>query len=185
MELVVGRVVKPHGVKGELVVEVRTDDPDQRFAAGSVLRARPRMRDTTSYKKLPRLTVTGARTHSGRMLVTIEGVDDRTAAEALRGTLLVIDSSELPARDDPDEFYDHELEGLEVRLRTEGVSPRAIGIVREVLHTAGGDLLAVDLPEAGEVLVPFISEFVPHIDLDESYLEIDPPEGLMPDGDEP
>lgn len=185
MELVVGRVVKPHGVKGELVVDVRTDDPEQRFAAGSVLRARPRMRDSTPYKKLPRHTVVNARTHSGRLLVFLEGVDDRTAAEALRGTLLVIDSSELPAREDPDEFYDHELEGLEVRLRFGESAPRAIGIVREVLHTAGGDLLAIDLPETGEALVPFVSGFVPHIDLDEGYLEIDPPEGLLPDGDQP
>lgn len=186
MELVVGRIVKPHGVRGELVVEVRTDDPDQRFAAGSVLRARPRMRDTTAYTDLPRHTVVAARAHSGRLLVTIEGVDDRAAADALRGTLLVIDSADLPARDDPDEFYDHELEGLEVRLRSGDSPSRPIGIVREVLHTAGGDLLAVDLPGTGEVLVPFVSQFVPHIDLEEGYLDIDPPEGLLPqDGDQP
>lgn len=186
MELVVGRVIKPHGVRGELVVEVRTDEPDLRFAPGSVLRVRPRMRDTTPYSELPRFTLQGSRPHSGRLLVTVEGVDGREAADALRGSLWVVDSAELPPREDPDAFYDHELEGLEVRLRAGSDNPpRTIGIVREVIHAPGGDLLSVDLPEAAEVLVPFVSDIVPVVDPAEGYVEIDPPEGLLPEGYQP
>ncbi|MCF8605952.1 ribosome maturation factor RimM, partial [Gordonia sp. HY442] len=85
MDLVVGRVVKTHGVRGELVVDVRTDDPQTRFAVGARLIGRaPKSAGSTEY------TVTAARNHSGRLLLSLKGVADRTAGDALRGTLFVV-----------------------------------------------------------------------------------------------
>jgi len=101
--LVVGRIGKPQGIRGEVTVEVRTDDPDQRFAAGSILLTDPADRGP--------LTVERARDHSGKLVVAFEGVPDRNAAELLRGTLLVVDAATLPDPDDEDEFHDHVLRG--------------------------------------------------------------------------
>ena len=84
-------------------------------------------------------TVESVREHGGRLLVRLAGVGDRDAAEALRGTLFLVDTAELPPIDEPDEFYDHQLEGLRVRT----VAGVEVGTVAEVLHTAGGELLAV------------------------------------------
>lgn len=171
MELVVGRVAKSHGVRGELVVDVRTDDPDARFAEGAPLRGRmPRDTDTREF------TVESAREHSGRLLVSLAGVTDRTAADTLRGMLFVVDSADLPPSDDPDEFYDHELEGLSVR-DTAGVT---IGTVTEVLHSAAGELLAVRAAEDGrQILIPFVTAIVPTVSIAEGFVVIDPPEGLL------
>lgn len=173
MELVVGRVVKSHGIKGELVVDVRTDEPEARFAVGAVLRGRlPRGTVTTEY------TVEAAREHTGRLLLRLRGVDGRDTADALRGVLFLVDSEALGSTGDPDEFYDHELEGLRARL----VGGADLGVVREVLHTAAGELLAVDVP-AGEgtrqVLVPFVAAIVTEVSREGGYLVVDPPEGLL------
>lgn len=172
MELVVGRVAKSHGIRGELAVEIRTDEPELRFAVGAVLRGRkPRDRTLTEY------TVDAAREHSGRLLLRLKGVADRTAADALRGTLFVVDSADLPESDDPDAFYDHELEGLEVRLGDGTV----IGTVIEVLHSAAGELLSVRPAgaETGELLIPFVTAIVPVVSVADGYVEIDPPDGLL------
>jgi 16S rRNA processing protein RimM len=174
MELVVGRVVKSHGVRGELVVEVRTDAPEERFAVGARLDAKP---GRDARPGAPRsYTVESAREHSGRLLVRLVGVDDRSAADALRGTLFVVDSADLPPSEDPDEFYDHELEGLAVRL-TDGTP---IGAVREVLHSPGGELLAVESCADGrEILIPFVTAIVPTVSVADGVIVIDPPEGLL------
>lgn len=171
MELVVGRVAKSHGVRGELVVEVRTDSPDERFAPGARLRGRaPRGGPVREY------TVTSARDHSGRLLLTLAEVAGREAADALRGTLFVIDSDELAPSDDPDEFYDHELEGLTVQL----VDGTTVGTVREVLHSPAGELLAVTSADDGrEILIPFVTAIVPTVSLAEGRVIVDPPEGLL------
>ncbi|HYZ66393.1 MAG TPA: ribosome maturation factor RimM, partial [Mycobacterium sp.] len=105
MDLVVGRVVKAHGVTGEVVVEVRTDDPETRFAPGGTLRGRPKSGPERRY------SVESVRAHGGRLLVRLDGVADRDAADALRGVLFIVDSQDLPPIEDPDEFYDHQLEG--------------------------------------------------------------------------
>ncbi|MBW8710588.1 MAG: ribosome maturation factor RimM, partial [Mycobacterium sp.] len=109
MDLVVGRVAKAHGIAGEVIVEVRTDDPDIRFVAGSSLRGRPSRGGPES-----RYVIESVRDHGGRLLVRLGGVVDRNAAESLKGTLFVVDSEDLPPIEDPDEFYDHQLEGLHV-----------------------------------------------------------------------
>ena len=171
MDLVVGRVVKAHGVTGEVVVQVRTDDPDNRFAPGTRLRARP-SRDGPERAYVSE----SAREHSGRLLVRLGGVAGRDAADALRGTVFVVDTEELPPIDDPDEYYDHQLEGLRV-LTTAGTP---VGTVAEVLHTAAGELLAVRAEgDRGEVLVPFVSAIVTAVSLEDRTIEIDPPDGLL------
>jgi 16S rRNA processing protein RimM len=169
MDLVVGRVVRAHGVTGEVVVEVRTDDPDTRFAPGTTLRAKPsRGGPERDY------VVDSAREHSGRLLVRLDGVADRTAADSMRGTLFLVDSADLPPIEEPDEFYDHQLEGLQV-VTTAGTP---VGSVAEVLHTAAGELLSVRTGD-GEVLVPFVSAIVTAVSLTDQTIEIDPPEGLL------
>jgi 16S rRNA processing protein RimM len=174
LELTIGRVVKAHGVTGEVVVEVRTDDPADRFAMGSALRAKPSSRGRSGDGPIRTYVVEGVREHGGRLLVRLAGVDDRDAADALRGNVFVIDSDDLPPIDEADTFYDHQLEGLRVRT----VSGEDVGVVIEVLHTAAGELLAVKR-EADEVLVPFVSAIVPSVSLDDGIVEIDPPEGLL------
>ncbi|WP_433683682.1 ribosome maturation factor RimM [Nocardia sp. CA-119907] len=171
MELVVGRVAKSHGVRGELVVEVRTDDPDARFAPGARLRGR-----AARSNEVREFTVESAREHSGRLLVQLVGVSDRTAADALRGTLFIVDSADLPPSEDPDEYYDHELEGLSVQL-TDGT---VVGEVTEVLHSAAGELLSVRAADDGrEILIPFVTAIVPTVSLADHLVVIDPPEGLL------
>lgn len=174
MELLVGRVVKAHGITGEVVVEVHTDDPADRFASGSTLRAKPsRGRGATGD-----YVVAAARDHGGRLLVRLAGVDDRDAADALRGSLFVVDSDDLPPIDEADTYYDHQLEGLAVRT----TAGEDLGVVAEVLHTAAGELLAVhrrDGAETREVLVPFVNAIVISVSLDDRMVEIDPPEGLL------
>jgi 16S rRNA processing protein RimM len=169
MDLVVGRVVRAHGVTGEIVVEVRTDDPDIRFAPGSSLRGRPSRGGAES-----RYVIESVRDHGGRLLVRLQGVADRNAADALRGTVFMVDSADLPPIEDPDEFYDHQLEGLQV-VTTAGA---AVGSVAEVLHTAAGELLSVRSDE-GEVLVPFVSAIVTSVSLADQTIVIDPPDGLL------
>jgi len=160
----VGRVGRAHGVRGEVSVAVRTDAPDERFAVGAKL--------VTGAGQV--LTVASVRPHAGRLLVRFEGVEDRTAAEALRGTLLTVDVRTMAPSEDPDEFHDHELEGL---LAVEPTG-QELGTVREVLHGPGSDLLVVDAA-AGEVLVPFVREIVPEVDVAGRRLVIAPPEGLF------
>ena len=169
MDLVVGRVVKAHGVTGEVVVEIRTDDPDTRFAPGSSLRGKPSRGGPES-----RYLVESVREHGGKLLMRLDGVADRNAAESLRGILFVVDSEDLPPIEDPDEFYDHQLEGLQV-VTTTG---QTVGTVAAVLHTAAGELLSIRAEE-GEVLVPFVSAIVTSVSLADQKIEIDPPEGLL------
>ncbi len=169
MQLVVGRVGRPHGLRGEVTVEVRTDDPDLRFAAGESLATDPAERGP--------LTVAGSRWHSGRLLVRFAGHEDRDAAEALRDTVLAIDSGQLELLEDPEQFYDHELIGL--RVLTAGGED--VGTVSDVLHH-GQDLLVVDGAgdRAGaEILVPFVAAIVPEVDVAGGKLVIDPPAGLL------
>lgn len=170
MDLVVGRVVKAHGVTGELTVEVRTDDPRGRFVRGAVLRGRPYKGGVER-----EYVIESVRTHGDRLLVRFDGVADRDAADALRGTVFLVDSADLPPIEDPDEFYDHQLEGLTV-ITTAGDE---VGTVAEVLHTAAGELLAVRTAEGAEVLVPFVSAIVLSVSLDEQLITIDPPDGLL------
>ncbi|HWH30339.1 MAG TPA: ribosome maturation factor RimM [Mycobacteriales bacterium] len=168
--VVVGRVGRPQGVRGEVTVEVRTDAPDERFAPGAVLLTEPADRGP--------LTVDRARDHSGRLVVRFEGVGDRTAAEALRDTLLLVDVRTLAPLEDPDEFHDWQLRGL----RAETGDGRPAGVVADVLHLPHGDVLVVrveDGTDGREVLVPFVRDIVPVVDVAAGRVVLTPPEGLM------
>ncbi|MEU5989659.1 ribosome maturation factor RimM [Spirillospora sp. NPDC047418] len=163
--LVVGRVGRPHGVRGEVTIDVRTDEPDTRFAAGAEIATDPGAAGP--------LTIERIRWHSGRLLVRFAGVGDRDAAEELRGTWLVVDPGDIPPSADPDDFHDQELVGLAV-VTADGA---AVGEVAEVLHH-GQDLLVVRGP-GGEKLVPFVAALVPEVDVPGGRLVIDPPPGLL------
>jgi 16S rRNA processing protein RimM len=177
MRIVVGRIGRPHGVRGEVVIGVRTDEPDLRFAVGATLDVRSTPDagpdDGTGGD---RLTVASARWHSGQLLVAFAGITDRTAAAELTGSWLSVDSSQLPDTGDPDEFRDYELIGLSVRT----CAGDPVGVVTDVLHY-GQDLLVVRRQgePAGEALVPFVKAIVPEVDIPAGVVVIDPPPGLL------
>ncbi len=162
--MTIGRIGRAHGLKGEVTVEVRTDEPERRFAAGSVLA-------TVGHGTL---TISSSRWHQGKLLVRFEDVADRNAAEGLRGVELsaVVDSEERPA--DPEEFYDRQLVGL----RAETTDGRGIGEVVSVAHGAQ-DLIVIRSVEGAEILVPFVVDLVPTVDLDRGLLRVVDLPGLL------
>jgi 16S rRNA processing protein RimM len=175
MRVIVGRVGRPHGIRGEVVIGVRTDEPDLRFAVGATVDV-----DRSPDGDGPgdgQLTVASARWHSGQLLVGFAGITDRTAAGELTGSWLSVDAGQLPEVPDPDEFRDHELIGLSVR--TAAGDP--VGVVTDILHY-GQDLLVVQRPDKQESLVPFVKAIVPDVDLAAGVLTIDPPPGLLDPG---
>jgi 16S rRNA processing protein RimM len=172
MQVVVGRIGRAHGLGGDVGVEVRTDEPERRLAIGALL--------ITDPATVGPLTVANARVHSGRLLLRFVEVDSRTAAEALRGTMLLVevDPSELP--EDDDEWYDFQLAGL----AAERPDRTPLGTVIEVVHLPGQDLLAVRTPDDREVLVPFVTSIVPEVDVAGGRVVVDPPLGLFEDLEE-
>ena len=171
MQVTVGRIGRAHGVRGDVVVGVRTDEPELRFAPGSRL-------DTDPVGVGP-LTVAGYRWHSGDLLVRFAEITDRDAAAELGGTWLMVDSAALGALDDPDEFRDGDLVGLSVRT----VDGTVVGTVADVFHH-GQDVLAIDPAGAAgargqQILIPFVKAIVPEVDIASGVLVIDPPEGLL------
>jgi 16S rRNA processing protein RimM len=172
VELVVGRIGRPHGVRGEVSVEVRTDSPELRFAPGSLLRTDPAGAGP--------LTVEYTHWHSGRLLLAFEGVEDRNRAEELRNVLLLVDVPDDERPEDDEEYYDHQLIGLAART----AAGEAIGTVTEVLHLPSQDLLALRHVDGREVLVPFVAAIVPEIDLAAGTVRIDAPPGLLDEAPE-
>jgi 16S rRNA processing protein RimM len=172
MRVIIGRAGRPHGIRGEVVIGVRTDEPDLRFAVGAAMEVLSSL-DEKADTPGQRLTVASTRWHSGQLLVLFAGITDRTAASELTGSWLSVDSSQLPDTGDPDEFRDHELIGLNVR--TAGGEP--VGVVTDVLHY-GQDLLVVRRAE-GEFMVPFVKAMVPEVDVQAGLVVIDPPPGLL------
>lgn len=171
--VVIGRIGRAHGIKGEVSVEPRTDEPDRRFAVGNALDARL----PGGVVRPGGLTVTGLRWHQGRMLVRFAEFPDRNAAEAARGTLIEIqvEPDETPA--DPEEFYDRQLVGLMVRT-TDG---NEVGPITNVIHGAAQDILAIKA-DGREVLVPFVTELVPEVDVAGGFVVVKDRPGLL-DGD--
>jgi len=167
MQLVVGQIVRPHGVHGELVVDVRTDEPELRYAVGSVLATDPATAGP--------LTVEAVRPHQGRLLVTFDGIADRTAADGLRGVFLCVDSETLPPPADPDEFHDHQLVGL----KAYGPDGEELGQVIRVEHAPASDLLVIRLGDGRTGLVPFVAAMVPEVDLAGGRIRLTPPDGLF------
>ena len=164
MQLLIGRVVKSHGIKGEVAVEITTDEPDLRFAVGEVLHGKQAGKDTE-------LTIKTVRPHQQRLLVSFEEIPDRTAADSLRGMQFF--AAPLARDENSDEYYDHELIGLQVLQ-----DGARIGEVTGVLDTPNRKILEVAYGER-EVLVPFVMEIVPEVNLADGFLVITPPEGLL------
>ncbi|MBB1493910.1 ribosome maturation factor RimM [Propioniciclava sp. MC1595] len=167
VDVLVGTIGRAHGLRGEVSVHVRTDEPERRFTPGASLRVGDRPR-----------TVASARWHSGTLLLGLEGVTDRTAAEALRGRELWADvpAGEAPA--DEGEYWDRQLVGLEVLDAAGAVA----GTIGEVLHLPAHDVLVVRT-SGGDRLVPFVSEVVPVVDLEAGHVRVADIGGLLSDED--
>ena len=163
MLVVIGRIGRAHGLRGELNVEIRTDEPERRFAPGSSIICGDRT-----------LTVESSRHHSGRLLVAFREVADRTAAEQLHGSILEAEVDETERPDNSDEFYDHQLVGLQVR----GPDDAVVGTVTSVVHLPEQDTLVVDA-DGREVLVPFVTALVPTVEVDEGYVQLADVAGLL------
>lgn len=171
VEVRVGVIGRAHGIRGDVSVDLRTDDPDVRFAAGAVLREENGRRA---------FTVDSARWHSGRFLVRFVELADRTQAEQARGAVLVVDVDPADRPDDPDELYDRQLVGLRV-LDAAGTDR---GAITQVLHAPGQDLLEVTTA-AGARLVPFVAEIVVDVDLDAGAIRLADLPGMLDDVAEP
>ncbi|MGM7421836.1 ribosome maturation factor RimM [Cellulosimicrobium sp. CpK407] len=164
MELTVARVGKAHGLRGEVVLDLRTDEPEERLAVGERLETRPAASGP--------LTVATVRVHQGRWLVGFEGVRDRTAAEALRGVELVV---EVEASDEEDAWYPHELVGL----RAEDPDGRTLGRIDGLEHLPAHDVLVLRETGGARTLVPFVRQIVPLVDVAGGRVVLDPPGGLL------
>jgi 16S rRNA processing protein RimM len=161
----IGRVGPPRGVRGDVFVEPWTDDPDTRFAAGTALHTAPTEGG---------LTVESSSTAGGRLVIHFHGVDDRDAAQRLRGTRLLVPATERPPLEDPDEYYASDLIGLAV----EDPAGSALGAVLDVIDIAGADYLVLEV-DGRERLVPFVAALVPVVDMTAKRVVVDPPEGLF------
>ena len=170
-QLLVARIGKPHGLQGEVTVQLHTDDPDRRFTDGAVL-------DTQAApgSGVPRqLTVRGTRVHRGTWLLAFEEVADRTGAESLRGTRLFVDATDGPPEDDDEGWYEDELVGLTAVT----VGGEEVGTVTGLQTGAAQDLLVVRLRGDREALVPFVEAIVPVVDVPGGRVVLDPPPGLL------
>lgn len=167
MLLTVGQIVRPHGIRGEVIVDVRTDEPEARFAVGAQL--------VTEGGGPPTLTVEAVRPHHGRLIVVFDGVYDRDLAEELRGVRLCVDSAQVAPPEDPDEYRDHQLVGLSA------VTPagEVVGEVARIDHAPASDLLVLRRPDGRSALVPFVKAIVPEVDLAAGRVVVDPPAGLF------
>jgi 16S rRNA processing protein RimM len=172
MRLIVARVGRAHGLRGEVTVELRTDVPDRRFVLGARLHVIP----ARELRPVPEaVTVRSVRDHNGILLLGFDEVDDRGGADALRGTLLEAD---IPNDEqEPDAWYDHQLVGLAA------IDPagRALGDVVAVEHPGAQDLLVVRRPDGRYRLVPFVTAIVPTVDVAAGRVVIDAPGGLLDD----
>ncbi len=157
IEVVIGRIGKPHGIRGEVTVDVRSDEPDRRFKVRARLLTEAPRGSAFAHDTL---TIRRARWHQSTLLVAFDEVPDRNAAEAARGVVLraTIPADEIP--EDPEEFYDHQLIGLAAY----DVDGAHLGEVTGLMHGAQ-DLLQVRTPDGREALVPFVAALVPEVDV--------------------
>lgn len=171
-QLRVGRLVKAHGLKGALKLELYTDDPDGRFVPGATFTLQ--VPDSSPWFGKS-LTVREFKWMNSHPVLFVEGVDDRTAAESLVRAILWIDQDATAASGEDDAWFDHQLVGLEVFR-----DGAAVGRVARVDHLPAQDLLVVDV-EDREVLVPFVRAIVPEVDVQAGRVVITPPTGLFED----
>jgi 16S rRNA processing protein RimM len=171
VRLVVARIGRAHGIRGEVTVEVRTDVPGERFVPGAPLY----VTGPHGLAGVDSVTVASVRDHNGTLLLGFEEVADRTAAEDLRGALLEADVPD--DSEEPDAWYDHQLVGLHV-LDPDGAR---LGEVVAVEHPPAQDLLVVRRPDGEQRLVPFVAALVPSVDVAGGVVVVDAPPGLLDD----
>jgi 16S rRNA processing protein RimM len=170
MELVVARIGKPHSLRGEVTVQVHTDDPQSRFVPGARFAT-----EAAPGSGVPReLTLRSARLHNGIWLLAFDGIPDRTGAEGLRGTRLLLDTDEVEDGDE-DAWYEDELVGL----RAVDPAGAELGTVTGLEQGPAQDLLVLRLAGGGTAYVPFVSQIVPEVDIEGGRVVVDPPEGLL------
>jgi len=179
MDVVVARLGRPQGLRGEVTVEVRTDEPELRLAVGAVLKTRSADLGDPPEGVPAVLTVASSRLQNGRLMLGFDGVPDRTAAEGLRDVLLAVDVDPAVRPEDPEEYYDHQLVGLLART----LDGADLGAVADVLHLPSQDVLVVRDAAGREILVPFVEAIVPTVDLAARTLSVDPPPGLLDPAD--
>ena len=161
MKLNVGRIGKAHGILGEATIEVRTDEAEDRFAIGAVL-------ETDSHGEL---TVVSARVHNGILLLGFQGIEDRNSIEALRNELLYAEVDIQAPGIDEDDYHVLQLVGCTAYL----VDGDEFGVVTDVLNLPGQDVLAIKSAD-GEVLIPFVHQLVPVVDIKAKRMTVIPPD---------
>jgi 16S rRNA processing protein RimM len=165
MQLQVARIGKPHGIRGEVTVQVLTDAPGDRFVPGTEFVVEPASAGP--------LTVHSARWNKDILLLAFEEIETRNEAETLRGAKLFIETEELDDNDD-EGWYEHELVGLEAR-----VGSQVVGKVSGLNTMPVQDLLVVKTPDGKEILIPFVEQIVPEVNVAEGYVLVTPPGGLF------
>ncbi|MCP3427023.1 ribosome maturation factor RimM [Rothia sp. AR01] len=176
MQVQVARIGKPHGIRGEVTVQLFTDDPGSRFAAGAELSVEP----ASPLAPGGRLTVSTSRWNKSILVVRFREVATRNDAEALRDHRLSVESEEV--EEDEEGYYEHELEGLDVFVVEDPEQAELgdpVGRVTGLQTGAAQDLLRLELADGAEVLVPFVEEIVPEVDLDAGRVVVCPPPGLL------
>jgi len=169
-KLRVGRLLKAHGLKGAIKLELYTDSPDERFQPGTVLELQV-PEDSPWFGKT--VEVTELRWYNSMPVVFLDGITDRNQAETLIRAILLVETDLAASPPEPEAWYDHQLVGLKVHR--EGSE---IGEIARVDHFPAQDLLAIKTP-SGEVLLPFVKAFVPEVDVDAGKVTITPPGGLF------
>ena len=165
MQLQVARIGKPHGIRGEVTVQVLTDAPGDRFVPGTEFVVEPASAGP--------LTVNSARWNKDILLLGFDEIGTRNEAETLRGAKLFIETEELD-EDDDEGWYEHELVGLEARIGSS-----VVGKVTALNTMPVQDLLMVTTPEGNEILVPFVEQIVPEVNVEEGFILLTPPDGLF------
>jgi len=160
MRLLVGRIGRAHGILGEATIEVRTDEPDRRFAIGASVQ-------TDSKGELK---IISGRVHNGILLLGFEGIADRNSIEELRNTLLYADVDINETNGDEYEYHVMQLIGCAAVLE----SGEAFGEVTDVINLPGQDLLAIKTAH-GEQLIPFVHQLVPTVDIANKKVVVVPP----------
>ncbi|QQB14030.1 ribosome maturation factor RimM [Brevibacterium casei] len=163
MDTVIARLGKPHGIRGEFTVEVRTDRPEERLVPGMTFATDP---------DIGELTLKSARWHRDRLLLTFDEVADRTRAEEIRNTLIL--SPQDDEDDDAEAWYLDDLIGLAAF-----VGETQVGEVVDVTNGTAQDLLHLRHVDGHEVLVPFVAAIVPDVDIEAGRIMLTPPAGLL------
>ena len=160
MLLVVGRIGRAHGVRGEVTVEVRTDSPDERFKIGQILKTDPESNGP--------LIIESIRNNSGTLLLSFKNFNDRSAVEKLRNTLILAEVDPTQSNTSENDFHISQIVGAKVVDR----NGKNLGLVKDVLSLPAQDTLVVD-SDGAEVLVPFVKSYVPVVSIERAEITVE------------